>query len=62
MDKTRGPFNSIIPNVGLKGTITKPVPAKLHITLLAYKDRPMFSLGFDYRSVMGKFNYLVQTS
>ena len=53
-------IDSIITNVGLKGTITKPVPAKLHITLLAHKDQSTFSLGFDYCSVIGKLNYLVQ--
>ena len=51
-------IDSIIADIGLKVTITKPVPAKLHITLLAHKDQPEFSLGFDYRSVTGKLNYL----
>ena len=58
----RALIDSIIADVGLKGTITKPVPAKSHITLLAHKDQPKFSLGFDYRSVTGKLNYLAQTS
>jgi hypothetical protein len=55
-------IDSIIYDVGLKGNTTKLVPAKSHITLLAHKDQPQFSLGFDYRSVMGKLNYLAHTS
>jgi len=54
----RALIDSIITDVGLEGTITKPVPAKLHITLLAHKDQPKFTLDFDYRSVTGKLNYL----
>ena len=58
----RALIDSIIADIGLKGTTTKPVPIKPHITLLAHKDQPEFSLGFDYCSVMGKLNYLAQTS
>ena len=52
----------IIANVGLKGTTTKPVPAKAHTILLAHKDQPEFASNFDYRPVMVKLNYLAQTS
>jgi len=38
------------------------VPAKAHVVLLAFKDKPKFALNFDYRSVTGKLNYLAQTS
>ena len=58
----RALIDSIITNVGLEGTTTKPVPAKAHITLLAHKDQPRFALDFDYRLVTGKLNYLAQTS
>ena len=55
-------IDSIIADDGLKITTTKPVPAKAHIILLAHKDQPEFASNFDYRSVMGKLNYLAQTS
>jgi hypothetical protein len=55
-------IDSIIANVGLKGTTTKPVPAKAHTILLAHKDQLEFASNFDYRSVTGKLNYLAQTS
>ena len=41
-------IDSIIGDVGLKGTIIKPVPAKANKMLLAQKDQPMFALNFDY--------------
>jgi hypothetical protein len=41
-------IDSIIGDVGLKGTITKPVPAKANKMLLAHKDQPIFALNFDY--------------
>jgi hypothetical protein len=55
-------IDSIIGDVGLKGTITKPVTARANIMLLAHKNQPMFPLNFEYRSVTGKLNYLAQTS
>jgi hypothetical protein len=55
-------IDSIIGDVGLKGTVTKPVPAKSNKILLSHKDQPIFTLNFDYRSVTGKLNYLAQTS
>ncbi len=41
-------IDSIIGDVGLKGTIIKQVPAKANKMLLACKDQPMFALNFDY--------------
>jgi hypothetical protein len=58
----RALIDSIIEDVGLNDTITKPVPAKANIILLTHKDQPRFELDFDYRSVTGKLNYLAQTS
>ena len=55
-------IDSIIADRGLEGTITKPVPAKAHVILLAHKDQPRFTLDFNYQSVMGKLNYIAQTS
>ena len=55
-------IDSIITDVVLEGTITKPVPAKAQFILLAHKDQPIFTLDFDYQSVTGKLNYLAQTS
>ena len=58
----RALIDSIIAVVGLKGTTTKPVPAKAHTILLSHKDKPKFACNFDYRPVTGKLNYLVLTS
>ena len=54
-------IDSIIEDIGLKETITKPLPAKAHIMLLSHKDQPRFALAFDYQSVTGKLNYLAQS-
>ena len=40
----RALIDSIIEDVGLKDTITKPVPAKANIMLLSHKDQPRFEL------------------
>ena len=58
----RALIDSIIADVGLDGTITKPAPAKAKFILLAHKNHPRFTLDFDYGSVTGKLNYLAQTS
>ncbi len=55
--------NSIIQDVGLdnaKGV--KPVPAKVSLRLHAAKDEKPFDLDFNYRSTVGKLNYLAQTT
>ena len=41
---------------------TKSVPAKVSLRLHAFKNEPIFNLNFNYRSVVGKLNYLTQTT
>jgi hypothetical protein len=54
--------DSIIEDVGIKDSNTKPVPAKVSLRLHAFKEEPVFDLNFNYRSVVGKLNYLAQTT
>ncbi len=49
-------------DVGLKDAKVKPVPAKVSLQLHAFKDEPPFDLDFNYRSAVGKLNYLAQTT
>jgi hypothetical protein len=58
----RALIDSIIQDVGLTDSKTKPVPAKVSLQLHAFKDQPIFDLDFNYRSVVGKLNYLAQTT
>jgi hypothetical protein len=55
-------IDSIIKDMGLTDSKTKPVPAKVSLQLHAFKDQPAFNLDFNFRSVVGKLNYLGQTS
>jgi hypothetical protein len=55
-------IDSIISDVGLKGAKVKPVPAKVSLQLHVFKDKPPFDLNFNYRSAVGKLNYLAQTT
>jgi hypothetical protein len=55
-------IDSIIDDIGLKDMNVKSVPAKVSLQLLAFKDEPAFNLNFNYRSAVGKLNYLAQTS
>jgi hypothetical protein len=55
-------IDSIISDVGLKDAKVKPVPAKVSLQLHAFKDKPPFVLNFNYRSAVGKLNYLAQTT
>jgi hypothetical protein len=55
-------INSIINDVGLKDTKVKPVPAKVSLQFRAFKDKPAFDLNFNYKSAVGKLNYLAQTT
>jgi hypothetical protein len=55
-------IDSIISDVGLKDAKVKPVPAKVSLLLHAFKDKPPFNLDFNYRSAVGKLNYLAQTT
>ena len=56
----RALIDSIINDVGLSDSKTKPVPAKVSLQLHAFKDQPIFDLNFNYRSAVGKLNYLAQ--
>ncbi len=55
-------IDSIIDDVGLKDAKVKPVPTKVSLQLHAFKDEPAFNLNFNYRSAVGKLNYLAQTT
>jgi hypothetical protein len=55
-------INAIIDDVGINDSRTKPVPAKVSLRLHAFKDEPTFDLNLNYRSVVGKLNYLAQTT
>jgi hypothetical protein len=58
----RALIDSVIADVGLTDVKTKPVPAKVAILLHAFKDVLPFNLNFNYCSVVGKLNYLAQTT
>ena len=58
----RALIDSIVNDVGLKDAKVKPVPAKVSLRLHAFKDEPQFDLDFNYRSAVGKLNYLAQTT
>jgi hypothetical protein len=51
-------IDSIINDIGLKDAKVKPVPAKVSLQLHVFKDEPPFDLNFNYRSAVGKLNYL----
>ncbi len=53
---------AIINDVGINDSRTKPVPAKVSLRLHAFKDESICDLDFTYRSVVGKLNYLAQTT
>ncbi len=55
-------IDSIFEDVGIKDSMTKPVPAKVSLHLHAFKEEPAIDLNFNYRSVVGKLNYLAQTT
>jgi hypothetical protein len=55
-------IDSIIQDVSLNDAKTKPAPAKVAQLLHAHKDAPSFDLDFNYPSVVGKLNYLAQTT
>jgi hypothetical protein len=55
-------IDSIINGVGLKDAKVKSVPAKMSLQLHTFKDEPAFDLNFNYRSAVGKLNYLAQTN
>jgi hypothetical protein len=55
-------IDAIIKDVNLTEAKVKQVPAKVSMPLHALKDAPPFNLNFNYCSVVGKLNYLTQTS
>ncbi len=48
--------------MALNDSKVKAVPAKVSKILHAHLDKPPFSLNFGYHSVIGKLNYLAQTT
>jgi hypothetical protein len=58
----RALIDSIINDVGLNDSKSKPVPAKVSLQLHAFKVNPPFDMDFNYRSAVGKLNYLAQTT
>ncbi len=55
-------IDSIIADVALGNSKVKAVPVNVSKILHAYSDKPPFLLNFGYRSVIGKLNYLAQTT
>ena len=57
-------IDSVIEDVGLSYTkaATKPIPAAVQKPLHAFKDFPSFRNDFNYCSVVGKLNYIAQTT
>jgi hypothetical protein len=58
----RALFDTINEDAGLNGLKVKAVPAKVNKHLHAHIDKPSFTLNFNYRSMIGKLNYLAQTT
>jgi hypothetical protein len=56
----RALIDSIIKDVNLTDSKTKTVPSKVALQLHAFKEDPPFNQSFDYRSAVGKLNYLGQ--
>ncbi len=55
-------IDSIISDMALGNSKVKAVPAKVSKILHAHLDKPPFLLNFGYRSIIGKLNYLAQTT
>ena len=58
----RALINSIIDDVDTRNSYTKPVPTKVALQLHAFKDSSKFAEKFNYSSIIGKLNYLGQTT
>jgi hypothetical protein len=56
----RALIDSIIKDINLTDSKTKTVPAMVALQLRAFKEDPPFNQSFDYRSAVGKLNYLGQ--
>ncbi len=55
-------INTIIEDADLNDSKVKAVPAKINEHLHAHLDKPPFALNFNYQSMIGKLNYLAQTT
>ena len=56
-------IDSIIDDIGLSNSHkVKPVPAKVSLQLHSFPHSPKFDEHFNYRSAVGKLNYLAQTT
>ena len=58
----RALIDNIITDSNDTAVYSKPVPAKSSAILHAHKDSPDFNGNFSYRSMVGKLNYLAQTT
>ena len=58
----RALIDTIIEDADLNDSKVKAVPAKVNKHLHAHLDKPPFELNFNYRSMIGKLNYLAQTT
>jgi hypothetical protein len=55
-------IDTIFEDIDLEDSKGKSVPAKSNEHLHAHLDKPEFALNFNYRSLIGKLNYLAQTT
>ncbi|KAL7481171.1 hypothetical protein ACHAW6_007756 [Cyclotella cf. meneghiniana] len=55
-------IDAIIDDVDIHNSYTKLVPAKVSLQLHAFHDLPKFDGNFNYRTAVGKLNYLGQTT
>ncbi|KAL7478001.1 hypothetical protein ACHAW6_005008 [Cyclotella cf. meneghiniana] len=58
----RALINSIIDDVDIDNSYTKPVPAKVSLQLPAFCDSPKFDGNFNYHPAMVKLNYIGLTT
>ena len=58
----RALIDTIIQDADLQDSKVKAVLAKVSEHLHAHLDKPAFSLNFNYQSMIGKLNYLAQTT
>jgi hypothetical protein len=58
----RALIDIMIEDADLNNLKVKAVPAKVNEHLHAHLDKPPFELNFNYQSMIGKFNYLAQTT
>ena len=58
MSSPSAPYSTLSSLTSDKAAKVKPVPAKVSQQLHAFTDEPSFDLDFNYRSAVGKLNYL----